>query len=71
MLVLSRQQNQELVIDLRDVDLSSIPQDQRVIRIGVVSVRGDRCRQSIEAPRLIPVHRGEVFARIEAEKETA
>jgi len=37
-----------------------------VIRIIVVDIRGDKVRIGIEAPREMPVHRGEVARRIEA-----
>lgn len=45
-----------------------------VIRIGdhitvmVVEVRGDKVRLGIEAPRDVPVHRGEVYDAIQRSK---
>jgi carbon storage regulator CsrA len=63
MLVLSRKTKTEehIVIDLRQVDLSQIPQDQRLIRIWAVETRGDKVRLGIEAPRDVPVHRNEIY----------
>ena len=41
------------------------------VRIRVLSVKGDSIQLGIEAPREIPVHRGEVFEQIRAETEAA
>jgi carbon storage regulator len=50
MLVLSRKPNESIIID-------------GVIRVTVVSVKGDRVRLGIEAPDSVPVDRAEVHAR--------
>lgn len=58
MLVLSRKQNESIVIN-----------DD--ITIVVVQIRGDKVRLGIEAPKEVPVHRSEVYEAIrrsEAEK---
>lgn len=51
MLVLSRKQNESIVIN-----------DD--ITIVVVEIRGDKVRLGVEAPKEIPVHRREVFDAI-------
>jgi len=51
MLVLSRKKNEALVLDGR-------------ITVRVIEVRGGKVRLGIEAPREVPVHRGEVASRI-------
>ena len=55
MLVVSRKKNEVVMID-------------GCIEIRIVSVRGDKVRLGITAPREIPVHRGEVQARIDEER---
>jgi carbon storage regulator len=50
MLVLSRKANESIIIN-------------DVIRVTVISTRGDRVRLGIEAPREVSVDRGEVHAR--------
>jgi carbon storage regulator len=52
MLVLSRKQNESIIID-----------ENIVVR--VLSLRGDKVRLGIEAPREMPVHRMEVHDRIQ------
>jgi len=52
MLVLSRKQSESICIG-----------DD--IRVMLVSIRGEKARLGIEAPREIPVHRQEVAKRIE------
>ena len=59
MLVLSRKNNESIVINDRIV-------------VTVVEIRGDKVRLGIEAPKEIPVHRREVYdAIIEAERRGA
>ncbi|MHB1826422.1 MAG: carbon storage regulator CsrA [Steroidobacteraceae bacterium] len=41
------------------------------IRVTVLSVRGNLVRVGIDAPRSVPVHRQEVYARIQREKSQA
>lgn len=52
MLVLSRKKDESIVIN-----------DD--IEVRIVEIRGDKVRLGIEAPKDIPVHRGEVQAAIE------
>lgn len=54
MLVLSRKQDEKIIIDGR-------------ITIMVVSIQGDKVRLGIEAPRDVSVHREEVHAAIQRE----
>ena len=56
MLVLSRKQNEAVVINEN-------------IKITVVAIRGDKVRLGIEAPRDVPVHREEVQKEIDLEKQ--
>jgi carbon storage regulator len=51
MLVLTRKQNEQLVIGNN-------------IFLTVVEIRGDRVRLGVEAPKEVPVHRHEVFDAI-------
>jgi len=39
------------------------------ITITLVDIRGDRARIGIEAPKDIPVHRDEVYQKIQRERE--
>ena len=55
MLVLSRKQNEGIVIN-----------DD--IRIRIVAIRGDRVRVGIEAPKQVPVHREEVWVELKNQK---
>jgi carbon storage regulator len=57
MLVLSRKKSEEIWIG-----------DHRVV---VVEVRGDKVRLGVEAPKEVPVHRGEIRAAIERERAAA
>jgi carbon storage regulator len=41
---------------------------ERRITITVVEIRGEAVRLGIDAPREIPVHRSEVFERIQTEE---
>ena len=55
MLVLSRQRDQSIMIG-DDVEIT------------IVAVRGDKVRLGITAPKIIPVHRKEVYEAIRREK---
>ena len=39
--------------------------------VKVVSVKGDQVQLGIDAPRAVPVHRGEIFEQIRAATEAA
>lgn len=52
MLVLSRKLGESIVID-------------GAVTITVVQIRGDKVRLGIEAPKEVPVHRQEVFEKIQ------
>lgn len=54
MLVLARKVGQSIVVNDN-------------VEIIIIEVRGDQVRLGIEAPRSIPVHRKELFERIQAE----
>ena len=56
MLVLSRKKNESIVIN-------------NDITIVVVEIRGDKVRLGVEAPTSIGVHRHEVWAAIQRQKE--
>jgi carbon storage regulator len=56
MLVLSRKRHEQIVIG-----------DDVVITI--VEIRGDKVRLGIEAPGTVPVHRHEVYAALQRERE--
>ena len=56
MLVLSRKQNESIIIN-----------DNIVVT--VVEVRGDKVRLGIEAPKEVPVHRREVYDAIRKSKK--
>jgi carbon storage regulator len=58
MLVLSRKQNESVIIDGR-------------ITVSVVRVEGDSVRLGVEAPREIPIHRKEVYEEIMASNRAA
>ena len=55
MLVLSRKAKQSIRIG-------------ELVTITVLEVRGNRVQLAIEAPRELPVHRQEIFERIQAEE---
>lgn len=55
MLVLSRKKNERIVIN-------------KEITVVVVEIRGDKVRLGVEAPKEIPVHRGEVQDKVDREK---
>ncbi len=63
MLVLSRHRDEGITIDLSKVDLSKLA--NKIIRICVVDIRGDKARLGAEADPLIPVHRDEVYHAIQ------
>lgn len=56
MLVLSRKDNQSIVIGDN-------------VKITVVEIRGDKVRLGIEAPRAVSVHREEIYLKLKGEKE--
>ena len=57
MLVLSRKINEAIVIN-----------DD--ITVVIVDIRGEHVRVGVEAPKDVPVHRREVYDRIQAQGET-
>lgn len=57
MLVLSRKKNEALVINDN-------------ITVTVLEIRGDKVRLGIDAPKTLPVHRGEVYAAIQRERQS-
>lgn len=59
MLVLSRQRDESIMIG----------EDDDVVEVMIVDVRGDKVRLGITAPRSIPVHRREVYNAIQREKQ--
>lgn len=56
MLVLSRHRDESIIIDGR-------------IKVMVVDIRGDKVRLGVEAPKETPVHREEVWAKIQQEEK--
>ena len=58
MLVLSRKRHEQIVIG-----------DDVVITI--VEIRGDKVRIGIDAPATVPVHRHEVYAALQQERQIA
>ena len=56
MLVLTRQENQSVVIDGN-------------IKVMVIEIRGDKVKLGIDAPPNIPVNRNEVQERIDGERK--
>lgn len=55
MLVLSRKKSDRIIINDN-------------ITIVVVGIRGDKVRLGVEAPKEIPIHRHEVYERIQSER---
>ena len=55
MLVLSRKKGDAVIID-------------GLVSVRVIEIRGEQVRLGIDAPKEIPVHRHEVFERLEAER---
>ncbi len=66
MLILSRKRHEEVVLDLRNIDLSKLAEP--IVRIGVSELRGDKVRLSCDVDKAIPCHRNEVFDAIERER---
>jgi carbon storage regulator len=58
MLVVSRRRDETVVVTL--------PDGNRIV-FSVVDIRGDKVRLGIEAPKSIPVHRGEIQEAIDRE----
>lgn len=56
MLVLSRKTNESIIINDN-------------ITVVVVEIRGDKVRLGVEAPRVISVHRNEVYQAIQREQQ--
>ena len=56
MLVLSRKQDEKIIID-------------DVITLMVISIQGDKVRLGIEAPKHMSIHRQEVYLAIQRERE--
>ncbi len=54
--------NNDGIIDLREFGLG-------IIEIKVLHVKGDKARIGYEGDRAIPIHRREVFERIESENQ--
>lgn len=61
MLVLSRQKDEVVIIG----------EGENAVEIQVVDIRGDKVRLGFVAPRHIPIHRKEVYERIQREKKAA
>lgn len=61
MLILTRRISETLIIG----------KGEDAIRVRVLGVNGAQVRLGIEAPKEVPVHREEVFERIQAEKLSA
>ena len=57
MLVLSRKRNEKIVLPTVDVEIT------------VVEIQGDRVRLGIEAPHSLPVHRDEVWLKIQRQEQ--
>jgi carbon storage regulator len=55
MLVLSRKRNESIVIG-------------HLFTVTVVEIRGDRVRLGVDAPKDVPVHRGEIEAKIASQQ---
>jgi carbon storage regulator CsrA len=60
------------------IDKGNLPQIQQeieekgrmLVEVSVVDIRGDKARLGIKAPDCIPVHRNEIFERIQQEGRT-
>jgi carbon storage regulator len=67
MLVLSRKKGESVVVSLTDEvlrQLAAMPEEQRTIEVFAAEIRGDKARLGFEAPKVVPVHRREVFDAI-------
>ena len=58
MLILTRRLGETLIIG-----------DNAEVKVTVLGVKGNQVRMGIEAPKEVPVHRSEIYQRIQAEKE--
>jgi len=63
MLILSRNVDESIVIDLNGIQIVD-----GKIEITVVAVRGDKVRIGIDAHKSVPVHRKEVYEAIKRQK---
>ncbi|MBD9415900.1 carbon storage regulator CsrA [Pseudomonas sp. PDM16] len=61
MLLLTRRISETLVIG----------EGEQVVRVQVLGIKGNQVRIGIEAPKDVPVHREEIFDRIQAQKKSA
>ena len=70
MLVLSREPDQEIIIDLSGLTTSQLHQLARgkPIRVMVSSVNGSTVRLGIDAPHCVTIHRREVYETIRRER---
>lgn len=56
MLVLSRKKGQKIVVG-------------GCVHVTVIEIRGDRVKLAFDAPHQVPVHREEIYRRIQREKQ--
>jgi len=75
MLVLSRFRDESIRIDLSSLIpmISESPESlanilRQRMEVMVIDIRGDKVRLGIEAPESVPVHREEVYQRIQEAK---
>jgi carbon storage regulator len=59
MLVLSRRDNEDIVIIAAGVE----------IIVKMIEIRGDKARIGIEAPKDVTIHRREIYERIQSERQ--
>lgn len=57
-----------LVLTRRSGEWISIGEN---VTVKILSVKGDHVQLGVEAPRAVPVHRGEIFEQIQAATEAA
>lgn len=69
MLVLSRKKDQSIGIRLTPELLRQLADAGEEVRIGImcIEIRSDKVRLGVEAPRGIPIHRNEIWERLNAE----